>query len=221
MSLCMDDQKGLMWTDPVPLYLFRMELLKVSTFIHSLFTYSFNKYPAQILFHLYQLHSLKQVMKFFQNFSCAHNQGLPVGTHKVGTRLVLTAGSCYSYCCYSLRTRRAPNFLIAHRPPETLIPSGVRLLKWTMYESMFSRCWSPNLHVRISVSPKILIRAEIQDSDRGPWGWTVLCLRDSSFARWWPFGDYELGVRRSGFKFIWWPWAGSSFSPGLSFLNSP
>ena len=77
------------------IYLFRMELLKVSPFIHSLFTYSFNKYPAQILFCLPKLHTLKQVMKFFQNFSCAHNQGLPVGTHNVGTRLVLTVGSCY------------------------------------------------------------------------------------------------------------------------------
>ena len=92
------------------------------------------------------------------------------------------------------------------------------LLKWTMYESMFSRCWSPHLHVWVSVSPKLLIRAETQDGDRRPRGWNLLCLRGSISKRWWPFGDYKLGVRRSWSKF--WPSDLGQVPPSLQFLVS-
>ena len=78
--------------------------------------------------------------------------------------------------------------------PRRQTPSGVRLLKWIVCESMFSRCWSSDLHVRVSVSPKLLIRAETQDGDRRPRGWSLLCLWVSDFERWWPFGDYKLGI---------------------------
>ena len=94
----------------------------------------------------------------------------------------------------------------------------VCLLKWTMYESLFSRCWSPHLHVWVSVSPKLLIRAETQDSDRGPWGWALLCLRSSISERWWPFGDYKLGVR-SSWSEIWFGDLGQ-VPPSLQFLVS-
>lgn len=76
-----------------------------------------------------------------------------------------------------------PSWLLM--PSRPRYHAGMRLLKWTVYESMSYRCWSPNLHVWASLSPSSFLAELKPKTVIGDHGMSF-CLWGSISERWWP-----------------------------------